>query len=70
MTDQEFDNIPLLDDLIVKGAQTELTESSEQTSLAAQEDLERKIHQILLRHTSQATAEIIAIIHAKSDNID
>jgi len=67
MPNENFDNIPLLDDLISRG---EITEQIQQTKLDIKAELEQKIHTILQRHTSQATAEILAIINSKNEQID
>ena len=73
MTNIDFDNIPLLDDLITKGEQAEQNIVDSDLKLknksisGSRADLEVKIHDILQRHTSQATAEILAIIDASSE---
>jgi len=59
MNDEDFDNIPLLDELIEKGSASEALQNV---------NLEQKINSILQRHTTQAVAEIIAIIDADKNN--
>jgi len=59
MNDEQLDNIPLLDELIEKGATLKPTPNS---------DLEEKITHILQRHSAQAVAEITAIIEADKNN--
>ncbi len=53
MDNEDFDNIPILNELIEKGHPSETPSNI---------DLESLIHDILQRHTSQAVAEILAII--------
>lgn len=59
MDNTDFDNIPILDELIEKG-------SAEST---IQSDLEPMIHAILQRHTSQAVEEILAIINSNKNKV-
>lgn len=59
MNDEEFDNIPILDELVVKGQASETVENN---------GLEQRINSILQRHTAQAVAEITAIIDADKNN--
>jgi len=61
MDNEDFDNIPILHELIEKGAALESTSNV---------DLESLIHGILQRHTSQAVAEILAIIDANKNKHD
>ncbi len=67
MSDETFDNIPLLDDLIENGTSTEAVFTIESVPAF---DLETKINNILQRHTSQAVAEIVAIIESNKNNND
>lgn len=59
MDNTDFDNIPILEELIEKGTSPEST---------SQMDLEALIHGVLQRHTSQAVAEILTIINANKNN--
>lgn len=57
MNDTDFDNIPLLDELIEKGSASALNTN-----------LEQRINNILQRHTAQAVAEIVAILDTDKNN--
>ncbi len=59
MSDETFDNIPLLDDLIKKGSFPDEN---------ATPDLEAQINDIFQRHSAQAVAEIMTLIKENKNN--
>lgn len=61
------DNIPLLDDLIEKGQQIETLKTPETPTY---DNLEEQISNVLQRHTSQAVAEIMALIESQQNKTD
>ena len=63
MSIADNDNIPLLDDLIESG--TPIQNIDDNFKPTAHEELELQINTILQRHTSQAVAEIMALVETQ-----